>query len=266
MKRTWEIDENTVVVADFGFFGRKVITVNGREAHRERSLRAKKDITFRLTNRRQGLLSVRPALVGQPAFELSVDGEPMVETGKDPITCRGCSRVAKPYDRFCVGCGKAMPGAEQVQHQKQLAQATGAIKVLAVLYLVFGTIMFFVTRAQAAEGLAQLRALGPDAVLNPINGVTYTVATLTKQLLWEPWGVLLVNGILAVVMGVLALWCRRAPLAATMVAMATFVVVNVTNAIIDPATVGQGLLVKVIILAILVKGIKSALALRTDAA
>lgn len=82
--------------------------------------------------------------------------------------------------------------------------------------------------------------------------------------MWELWGVLVVNLILAVVMLGLAIWGKREPLVAVLVATATYVVIIVTNAIIDPITIGQGLLLKIAIIALLVKGIKAGLALRTS--
>jgi hypothetical protein len=72
-----------------------------------------------------------------------------------------------------------------------------------------------------------------------------------------------VNFILAAVMGALSLWARRSPLPAVLIATATYVVVIVANAIADPATLGQGWIVKIIVIAFLFKGIKAALALRT---
>jgi len=109
--------------------------------------------------------------------------------------------------------------------------------------------------------------MDPDSVLQTaINGRTYTVEELRKQLLWEPWGVLIVNLILAAIMLGLSIWARRAPLPAVLIATATYAVVIVAAAISDPATLGQGLLVKIVIIAFLVKGIKAALALRTASA
>jgi hypothetical protein len=76
--------------------------------------------------------------------------------------------------------------------------------------------------------------------------------------------VLAVNGVLAAIMVGLALWSRRSPLPAVIVATATYVVVIVTNGIADPATLGQGWIVKLIIILFLFRGIKAALALRAS--
>lgn len=264
MKITWEVDEKTTVEADLGAFGRKVINVNGTEVQRLRSLRSKSEIPFDLSGGRHATLSVMPEFVGRPQVDLRVDGRLTIPTGKDPIKCRSCGTVVKPYDRFCPSCGHAMPSGEDHQNLRRVGEAAGVIKALAVLFTIFGAIMFLVTKGQAAAVLAKLEGMDAATMLDtPINGTTYTVGALREQLLWEPWGVLIVNIVLAAVMAGLAMWGKRAPLAAVLVATATYVVVLVANAIIDPTTIGQGIIMKIIIIALLVKGIKAALALRT---
>jgi hypothetical protein len=143
-------------------------------------------------------------------------------------------------------------------------EATSAIRVLAVLFVLFGVGMFFITKGNADPALARLAGMDPASLFpTPIEGHSYTIGELQKKLAWEPWGALIVNLILAAVMLVLSLWARRSALPAVLIATATYAVVIVANAIADPATIGQGLLVKIIIIAFLVKGIKAGLALRT---
>lgn len=263
MKRKWELDEATAVEARLGAFGKTVVAVNGSELPSSRSLRGKHDIGFALPDGRQAEISVRPQFVGRPVVNLKLAGRMMVATEKKPLKCSACGAAAKPYDRFCGACGQPMPTGEEHFHRHQVGAATNAIKLLAGMFLVFGTIMFFIARAQAAPVLAKLEAMDPNSAFpSPVNGVTYTVAALHDQVAWEPWSVLIVNFILAAAMIGLALWGRRAPLPAVLIATAIYAVVLVGNAIMDPATIGQGLIVKIVVIAILAKGIKSALALR----
>lgn len=264
MDRTWEVDDANTVKAHFGGFGKKLVTVNGKEVYNARKLGPKGEIPFSLPDGRAAAISVKRPFVGLPAINLRVGGNLVVETGKTPIKCAACATVAKPYDRYCGSCGKAMPTAEDYEHQKNVKASTSAIKVLAVLFLVFGIAMFFVTKGQSESALAKLEGMNPDSTFpTPIEGKTYTVGELKKQLAWEPWGVLIVNLILATVMAALSLWARRSPLPAVLIATATYAVIVVANGIVDPATIGQGLLMKIIIIAFLIRGIKAALALRT---
>jgi uncharacterized membrane protein len=259
MEKVWEIDDANRVEAKLGAF-RKLVTLNGRQVHKGKI--KNKQIPFALPDGRNALISLKAQFVGAPEVDLKVDGRMVVETGKEPIRCGDCGAKAKPYDRFCGKCGKKMPTAEHYAAQRNVKHATGAIKILAVLFIVFGFLMYFVTKGQADATLAQIAAADPAATYD-IQGRTYTVEELRAALVWEPRSVLLVNLVLAAIMGGLAVWGATAPLPAVLVATATYAVVLVANAIVDPATIGQGIIVKIIIIAFLVKGIKAALALRS---
>lgn len=267
MDKTWEVDEANTVKAHFGAFGGKVVTVNGKEAYNSRKLGPKGEIPFSLPDGRAAAISVKRAFVGRPAIDLRVGGNLVVESGKKPITCAACATVAKPYDRFCGKCGQAMPTAEDYENQKNVKSATSAIRVLAVLFAFAGIVMFFATKGNADTALAKLQGMDPGAMYpTAIQGRNYTVGELRKQIAWEPWGVLMVNSIVAAIMLVLSIWSTRSPLPAVLIATATYVVVIVAGAIADPATLGQGVILKIIIIAFLAKGIKAALALRAAGA
>lgn len=262
MDKVWEIDGANTVQASFGAFGGKLVKLNGREVHNGRKIE-KGQIPFALADGRQAAISVKGQLVGGPEIDLRVDGHLVVETGKEPIKCPSCGVAAKPYDRFCAKCGSAMPPAEHYQARKHVKHATGAIKILAALFLISGILMYFVTKGQADATLAQLQGAEAGAIYE-VQGKEYTVEALRETLAWEPKSVLVVNLVLAAIMVGLAWWGRRAPLAAVLIATAAYAVVIVANAIDNPATLGQGIIVKIIIIAFLVKGIKAALALRAS--
>src|SRR5205807_636257 len=182
-------------------------------------------------------------------------------------TARTAMALVGAVTRFCEKCGKAMPTAEEYEQQKNVKAATSAIKVLAVLFVIAGIAFFFITKGTTDTALVKLEGMDPGATYpTSIDGRTYTVGELRRQLAWEPWGALIVNLILAAIMLALSLWARRSPLPAVLVATATYAVVIAAAAISNPATLGQGLLMKIIIIAFLIKGIKAALALRTASA
>lgn len=259
MDKVWEIDDANRVEARFGAF-RKLVKLNGQQIHKGKIKKGL--LPFPLPDGRNAALSVKRPFVGAPDVDLRVDGKLVVETGKQPIRCSDCNARAKPYDKFCGKCGKKMPTAEHYAAQKNVKQATGAIKILAVLFIVFGFVMYFVSKGQADATLLQLQAADPGSTYD-INGKTYTLEELRSALVWEPRSFLIVNLVLAAIMGVLAVWGEYAPLGAVLVATATYGVVIVANAIADPATLAQGVVVKIIIIVFLVRGIKAALALRS---
>ena len=149
MDKTWEIDEATTVKLRLGMFGKKKISVNGREVYISRKLSSKHEAAFAMPDGRSGALSVKAQFFGAPDIALRVNGERYAETTKAPVKCPACNTIAKPYDRFCTHCGKPMPSAEDRALQGTVKQATGAIKILAALFIVSGIAFYFIARGQA---------------------------------------------------------------------------------------------------------------------
>jgi hypothetical protein len=263
MKRTWQVDDATAVDASFGTFGRGTVSVNGVEVHNGRRLLGKYDIAFELHDGRSAKLSFNPLSIGKPAAQLRVEGRLLSETRAQPFHCAKCASIVESFDRYCDRCGHVLPNAEQRVQAQHVQEATNAIKVLAVLFAFTAAVDFAISRAKAGVALSDLEGLdaGADYPV-PHGGIKYTVGALRDHLLWEQWSALVINLILVAVMTGLAIWGKRAPLPAVLVATATYAVVNVANAIRDPATIAQGLLLKLVIVLFLAKGIKAGLALR----
>lgn len=263
MKRTWQVDDATVVHASFGTLCRGIVSVNGVQVHNGRRRLGKYDIRFELQDGRSAELSLHPLSLGRPAAQLRVEGRLLSETGTQPFRCITCGATVEPFDRFCDHCGHALPSAEHRVQAQHVQEATNAIKVLAVLFAMTAAIDFAISRAKAGVALSDLKGLDARAEYPvALDGITYTVGALRDHLLWEQWSALVINLILAGVMTGLAIWGKRAALPAVLVATATYAVVNVANAIRDPATIAQGLLLKLVIVLFLAKGIKAGLALR----
>ena len=264
LERTWEVDDSNTVKLRIGVFGKKTLTVNGKEVFGGRKLPRKNEIPFRMPDGRPAIVNIKPEFMGA-AIDVWVSGRQLIDTPKKPFKCAACGTQAKPYDRFCGKCGQAMPTAEDRQNEKKVKEAVNAVRVLAALFFVSGLLVWFATKTQADGAIAKLglEAMDPSAVLpQEINGRRWTAGELLKELQWEPTGMLLINMILCVAMLALSFWAKRAPLPAVLAATATYAVVLVTNAIADPRTLGQGVIFKIIIIAFLIKGIRAALALR----
>ena len=257
----WDVDDANTVTLKIGGFAKSVLTINDREIPSALKLSKKKQVAFSLADGRDATISVKPRFASMPEITLRVSGQLMVPTEKTPVKCPSCGASVKPNDRFCQSCGKPMPAPENYLFRRSVKEATGTIWMLGALFAISGAIFFFLARSQYAEALAKLDGLNPNQTI-PINGVVHLVSALRDQILWAQWGVLIVNLILAAAMVGLALWGRRAPLAAVLVAAATYAVVLVTNALIDPASIGQGVFLKIFAVILLVRGIKGALALR----
>jgi hypothetical protein len=265
MIRRWEVDDATVVEANIRFLRKVVLTVNGKLVSDKLTMRESSQFAFALADGRKATFSIQRQFATQPELSLRLDGRLMVETGKKPLMCSACASEVKPNDRFCAKCGYSMPPAEVYVHRRNVSKATGAIAVLAVLFAISGIAMFFVTKGKAAPLLTKLEQMDPTATYpTAIHGVNYTVAALRERVVWESLSVLIVSLVLAAVMAGLAIWGRRAPLPAVLIAAATYAVVAVTGALIDPKSIAQGLFIKVLVITLLFRGIKAALALRAS--
>jgi zinc ribbon protein len=223
MKRTWQIDANTAVQFQTGAFGRRIVSINDTEVQRWRNSKRQDAVDFVFPNSlKKAKLDIHRDFLGQVTTELRVDGRLMVQT-EDLVKCPACGSTPKSYDTFCASCGKPLAPPEDYEHIRQLKWARNSIKYLGILYAVLGVVFFLISKKPA---------------------------------------VLLVYLILAAVMGALFQWSKRAPLAAIVVASATYLVLMAVTALADPRTLAQGIYLKIVIVAALAKGVKSALALR----
>lgn len=71
-----------------------------------------------------------------------------------------------------------------------------------------------------------------------------------------------INAALAAAYIGLAVWSRKSPLPPAIIGLSIFVAIHALNAIADPATIPQGLIMKVIVISVLVRAIIGALQCR----
>jgi hypothetical protein len=193
------------------------------------------------------------------------------------IPCTRCQRPVHLGDEFCESCGVPVGDAERdalrarlqassseaAEQQKHVRSARNGMAVLSGLFVLGGAVMFFLGQSTAEKALANLRGLDEGMTYPaPINGVTYTVGELRAVIEREPYQLLGVNFLLAAIMLGLFFWAKKSALPATITALAVFVTVHVGNAIADPKTLAQGVLVKVFAVIVLTRGIRAALAAR----
>jgi Kef-type K+ transport system membrane component KefB len=171
------------------------------------------------------------------------------------ITCPHCGAVNAVAGAFCESCGKALPsvvpsgprvltgdamptsGAGRMavsdDLQKKVKQAGYALLAVAIIQTIIGPVMLFASKAameKQSGGPVEITAIG--------------------------W--IIVFGV-AAAFWILYIWSRFQPLAAAIVGMVLYVTILLLDAIADPMTLAQGLIMKVIIIAVLAKGISAAL-------
>jgi hypothetical protein len=258
----WRVDGGTHIVLRNPPFLRRKVELNGQLVDGTWS---SKCFPFVLADGRSAQIHLKAdALSRNP--ELSIDGKVIPDMRYVPsdLRCPACNAEIQLLDEFCTGCGHALGTPDRFLVHRSVKSATTAIRVLAALFAIFGLVMFFAMSKSTNAALDNLAQFEDDEILEPIDGVTYTASELRAQVLWEHRGVLVVNLILCALMLVLAWWSKRKPLAAILIATAIFAVVQVLGAIADPKTIMQGVIIKIIVIVVLVRGIKGALSLRTD--
>jgi hypothetical protein len=58
-------------------------------------------------------------------------------------------------------------------------------------------------------------------------------------------------------------WSEHQPLGATATGLGIFVTLHLANAVVDPATIMQGIIVKIAILVLLIRGVRAGVVLRS---
>lgn len=193
------------------------------------------------------------------------------------IPCINCVEVIRPTDEFCQGCGTQVTGYQKARllerleihdtrmalHMKHVRAARQGIITLGVLFAIAGLVMYFMAKSESDSTLVTLRSL-PEDMTYPelINGESLTIAEVRTMIEREPLQILALNLVLAAIMAGLWVWGKKAALPAIIAALAVFVTVHVANALVDPASIVQGLAMKIIGTVILVRGVRSGLEAR----
>lgn len=134
--------------------------------------------------------------------------------------CPKCQTPNSLSSKFCESCGESFHEFQELDDQLE-RMLLGEAKKAAIALAVVGGIQLVLPMLM---GIA--------------NVVTYGIA-----------GVFLV----------LAVWCLRAPFLASAVGLGVFIALHVLEAVADPSSIPRGLLMKVIVIAALVSGIRNGL-------
>lgn len=199
--------------------------------------------------------------------------------------CAGCGADLPEHDAFCTACGAPVSGRSPspspsadaapavprpARHRrrvgdrtrrKSIGRATGWVLAVAIMFAVFGTVMGFITAEQADQAHANFSRFESDELVE-LMGETQTAAEWHRRFDAETRGVFLVNYVLAAVMLGLWFWARRSAFPALLTALCVYLAVIVLNVAVDPGTLLQGLLIKILVISALGLGVKAAVGQR----
>ena len=207
---------------------------------------------------------------GRPTAPAS--GQPGALHGGIPLGMQGGMPVGVQADPGAPMARPPGPGAYQPavgaryvdDHRKgKVAKASKMLLVLSVLFVIGGTIFGLMNKSEADKARAQIAELDPSQTL-VVEGKTYTLPELQKEIDREVMMVFVINYFLAVVMFGLFLWARKAPLPAMVTGLCVYIAVIALSAAVEPKSLAQGILIKIIAIVALVSGIKAALQERDE--
>ncbi|HOX43117.1 MAG TPA: zinc ribbon domain-containing protein [Myxococcota bacterium] len=139
--------------------------------------------------------------------------------------CPKCGAQLPPADQFCGACGadRFKDSEGKGSADRAMSQARGWILAVGIIYALSGLAFYLLLRDNLPEGA----------------GATLLATNF---------------GLCAIHVG-LFFWARTAPFPAAVVALVLFITVHVANAILDPTTLAQGLIVKALFLGALIRAV-----------
>lgn len=172
-------------------------------------------------------------------------------------TCPACGAALDAGAVFCARCGASVTG-EPRPVPPRVRKASRWLLAISIIFVLFGTGYGLYARSEAGKAHEVLDGYADSDQLT-VEGKTYTAAELRRQIDREVWLTFGANYFLALVMLGLFFWSRRAPFPAMVTGLCVYLAVIVLNAVIDPKTLYQGILIKILFISALVAGIKTAL-------
>lgn len=161
------------------------------------------------------------------------------------------------------GTSTAGGGAVGSDASGKIGKARKWLLAISVLTLVTGFIFYGIQRSevekQIRDAQAQIANIDPatrDAIFKEKIGMTWEQAV--KHDRGQVQLLLGVNIVLAAIYLGLFYWARRNALAATVTALILFITVHAINAVLDPKTIVQGILIKILFVAALAAAISAA--------
>lgn len=183
------------------------------------------------------------------------------------MNCPQCGAALEPSENFCAQCGnklrttpedlKAMRARARLSAERGRASATmrkgrGWILAVSILTLIGGIAMYFLAKSKVEKDLrdaeGQLSHLTPeerDEVVRQNTGMTWQqVVAHDRGMVTQ---LLVVNTALAVIYFGLWIWAKRNVFAAALTALLIFITVVVVSALLEPASLLQGILIKILV-------------------
>jgi RNA polymerase subunit RPABC4/transcription elongation factor Spt4 len=209
--------------------------------------------------------------------------ESIEAAGSATETCPHCQAAVTPDEKFCAACGRALvrgisgtlivsdppasamppPPVLSYENAAKIGKARKWLFAIALLTMLTGVIFYFIQKAdvekQIDEARIQVAGIPPDVLderFKAATGMTWQEAIDHDRGL--VYMLLAVNLALGALYLVLWWWAKTKPLPAAVIALLLFITTHVINAVMQPASIYQGILVKILFTLALVRAITAA--------
>ena len=207
--------------------------------------------------------------------------------GASVSACSKCGAAITATEKFCAACGAAVGsnaesgtpnatdtpaalpyaidtrGALVAEREQKLKTARKWLVAISIITLLSGFVFYAIgseeVEKQIRDAEAQTSGIDPvvrDQLMKQQTGMTFSEAVAHDR--GQVTLLLAINIGLAIAYLVLWQWAKKNALAATVVALLLFITTIGVNAVMEPATLAQGIIVKILFIAALSKAVSSA--------
>jgi len=158
----------------------------------------------------------------------------------EALFCNACAVKVNSEDQFCNNCGYPLKGTEEEQKTFLMDKNYKEVNLDEANRMIRKTsnTLYYIAGFTLLVGLIQYGT--------------------TKQFDYRN-SLIIVNFILALIYAGLGFWCRIKPFAAILSAASLYVLIIILNAISNPLTIISGIVFKIVVITLFIRGIKSAM-------
>lgn len=152
------------------------------------------------------------------------------------VSCENCDTKNSTDKKFCTTCSFPIAGAEEDKRSFRLVISS--------------------RKRLLSDAADQIKSA--KIVIYVLAGIFF----LSGMIAWfslEDLGSLVVNLCISLLYLIFAAWCSKNPFGAILTASLVYVTVQILNAFVDPTTIVSGIILKIVVIAAFVKGIRSAM-------
>ena len=206
--------------------------------------------------------------------------ESIEAAGSATETCPHCQAAVTVDEKFCAACGRALtrgvsgklivsdppagpPPVQSYENAAKIGKARKWLFAIALLTMLTGVIFYFIQKSEVEKQIDQARiqvaGIPPDELderFKAATGMTWQEAIDHDRGMVNM--LLAVNLALGALYLVLWWWAKRKPLPAAVIALLLFITTHVINAVMQPESIYQGILVKILFTLALVRAITAA--------